>query len=97
MVDTRRPNQHNAAAMHDYRDRLAWWATEYKARVGCAGPGPHSGQLTFHHRDRTQKVASVSELITKGKTFGRVMDEIKKCDVLCVACHRRLHKKPAVS
>lgn len=41
--------------------------------------------LQFDHRDRSDKVSEVSNLIT-GSTR-RLMDEIEKCDIRCANCH----------
>lgn len=91
-MDMRTPNRRDAAAMRDYRARLYWWTAEYKARNGCTGPGPHTGKLTFHHRDPSTKEEAVSNLVGKGKSFRRVLAEVQKCDVLCEACHKRLEQ-----
>lgn len=45
--------------------------------------------LVFHHKDETQKVAGVSDLLT-GK-FENALEEVKKCVLLCANCHREHH------
>ena len=45
--------------------------------------------LEFHHRDTTKKEFGVS---AKGinYAFNRVLEEAKKCDLLCANCHREV-------
>ncbi|KKN80381.1 hypothetical protein LCGC14_0329740 [marine sediment metagenome] len=45
--------------------------------------------LDFHHRDPITKFKSVSKL-TVGYSWEWVEQEIKKCDVLCSNCHRKM-------
>ena len=46
--------------------------------------------LEFHHRNPTEKDFSISK---KGhyRSWKRISEEIKKCDLLCANCHRELH------
>ena len=48
--------------------------------------------LDFHHTDPNEKEGSVSRLI-RSVSKDRVLEEIKKCQVLCANCHRDLHHK----
>lgn len=45
--------------------------------------------LDFDHRDPTTKLFNVSHAPKKLCSMKKLMEEIKKCDVLCVVCHRR--------
>lgn len=46
--------------------------------------------LDYHHRDPSQKVANVSEVVGRASwTWERVLTEIAKCDLLCANCHRK--------
>lgn len=42
--------------------------------------------MDLHHRNRADKVASVSKVVTWSDE--RLLAEIAKCDVLCANCHR---------
>ena len=42
--------------------------------------------LEFDHRDRTEKSANVTRLANF--SLAKVKQELLKCDVLCVKCHR---------
>jgi len=44
--------------------------------------------LEFDHRDPAQKLTEVGRLIAC-KRWPRVLEEIRKCDVRCINCHRR--------
>jgi hypothetical protein len=46
--------------------------------------------LEFHHKDPRQKDFNIS---LKGhcRSWERVKNEIKKCDLLCANCHREIH------
>lgn len=45
--------------------------------------------VDFDHRDRTTKHYEISQLINKSSApWPRVLEEIAKCDVVCVCCHR---------
>jgi hypothetical protein len=44
--------------------------------------------LEFDHRDGTEKVAGICDLVRAGSSWKRIFTEIEKCDVRCVKCHR---------
>jgi hypothetical protein len=44
--------------------------------------------LDFHHRDPKDKRCTVSQMRSNRFGLKTVMEEIAKCDVLCVKCHR---------
>jgi len=49
--------------------------------------------MDFDHRDPSTKITKVSTLIFKG-SLRQLLDEIKKCDVVCANCHKiRTHKR----
>lgn len=50
----------------------------------------HPAVLDFHHRDSGDKDLPIAVAVRKWP-LNRVLDEIKKCDVLCSNCHRKLH------
>jgi acetylornithine/succinyldiaminopimelate/putrescine aminotransferase len=64
---------------------------EFKSSLGCKFCGEnHPAALDFHHEDPQQKDREVSYYI-KNHQYGRAMEEVKKCIVLCANCHRILH------
>ena len=44
--------------------------------------------MELDHRDDTIKEAAVADLVSKGCTDARLLEEIEKCDVVCANCHR---------
>lgn len=70
------------------------WFTDYKRKLRCKKCGmSHPGALEFHHREPEKKVMSISRMVSKydfEETY-IILEEIKKCDVLCANCHRILH------
>ena len=68
--------------------RKEW--SDYKASLKCVNCGfSHPAVIDFHHVDRVDK-QSVHRLAQNGN-FRGVMEEIKKCIVLCANCHRIHH------
>ena len=47
--------------------------------------------LDYHHREETEKVMTVSEMVTHGYSKDRLRAEIAKCVLLCANCHRKEH------
>lgn len=47
--------------------------------------------LTFHHVDPGQKLGRVHEFVNGRKSERRLREEVAKCIVLCLNCHRRVH------
>lgn len=49
--------------------------------------------MDFDHLDRKQKMANVAYLVKHGCS-AKLLEEIKKCDVICANCHRiRTHER----
>lgn len=70
------------------------WVTEYKQINKCAGCGESDTHLLdMHHLDPSQKEACVSTLLQYATSIDKVKEEVEKCQVLCVNCHRKLHKE----
>ncbi len=52
----------------------------------------HIACLEFHHRDRKTKELNISYAVcVRGFSIKRIKKELKKCDVICSNCHRKLH------
>ena len=48
--------------------------------------------LQFHHLDSNDKVNNISTLVGTDYGWRRILDEIKKCVIVCANCHFKLHK-----
>lgn len=47
--------------------------------------------LEFHHLDPTQKDFQISEAYSNPKAWALVVEELRKCTLLCANCHREVH------
>jgi hypothetical protein len=68
---------------------------KYKMLKGCCicGFNKHYSALDFDHINRDKKIKNVSRLVTDTCSWKTVVEEIKKCRVLCANCHRlKTHK-----
>ena len=69
------------------------WFLELKIGLKCNRCGfDHPAALDFHHNNPTEKEFGVSGRISK-KNKEKILEEIKKCEVLCSNCHRIEHAK----
>ena len=68
------------------------WFDEYKETLKCSKcEENHPSCLEFHHLDPNEKESGVSEMVRKKIDKELIFKEIKKCEVLCSNCHRKLH------
>lgn len=71
------------------RDKANDWYEAFKNTLKCEVCGEdHSACLDFHHTDPNEKEYSVAKLKNSKK---KLLEEVKKCKVLCSNCHRKLH------
>lgn len=74
------------------RKELSQWFMEIKATLSCEKCGfSNPAALDFHHHEKNKDM-EVSTLVAVGSK-SRILNEIKKCTVLCSNCHRILHYK----
>lgn len=87
-----RHREQNATQSLNRRARLRAWVHGLKRDHGCARCSEtDSACLDFHHRNEAEKTASVSELVSNGRSKAAIREEMKRCDVLCANCHRKEH------
>ncbi len=68
------------------------WYYDLKKDLKCIHCGiNHPAVLEFHHMDPKQKDFMVNFSSMIGRTREEIMNEIKKCLVLCSNCHRIEH------
>ena len=79
--------------MRERMRELRTWLNDYKTTLQCSKcTENHPACIDFHHRDPNEKEVNISQIVKKkGWCKDRIMEEIKKCDVLCANCHRKLH------
>jgi hypothetical protein len=74
----------------NYRKGRSLFINEIKQDLKCIKCGEsHPATLDFHHNDPTTKEKSISSM--KDHTKAKILEEIKKCDILCSNCHRIHH------
>lgn len=75
------------------RCELILWLKELKSKLACirCGFDKHPSALHFHHKDPSQKEASIARAIRLGWSKNKFILEINKCDVLCANCHAIEH------
>src|SRR5580692_8009755 len=72
------------------RKEIRAWFQEYKGTLACSKCGfKHPAAIDFHHI--SDKTAGVTEVVQRALSKERILEEIKKCEVLCSNCHRILH------
>lgn len=72
--------------------KLKAWFLEYKKTLSCEKCKLSDHRcLEFHHIDPKIKDDEISSMIAKGMLPERILEEIKKCMVLCANCHRIEH------
>jgi hypothetical protein len=47
--------------------------------------------LDLHHKDPKEKEFCLGEIVHRGWSKKRILEEVEKCDVHCANCHRELH------
>ena len=79
----------NAASVERRRDKLRGYmhAAKDKPCADCGGEFPRVC-MDFDHRDGVRKVGEVSALVLRTYAEAALVDEIRKCDVVCSNCHR---------
>jgi len=75
------------------------WRARTKARMVaamggacvCCGYDTYEGALLFHHRDPSTKDFSLSGVRMNPKKWSRIVEELRKCVLVCWNCHIELH------
>jgi len=47
----------------------------------------------FHHRNKSEKKFNIQEAVNHGRAWYDILEEAKKCDLLCCRCHRELESE----
>lgn len=74
------------------REEIKIWYRKYKDQLRCIVCGEdHPACLQFHHRSKEEKSFTISDLAMRPTSRKRLLNEIAKCEVLCVNCHAKRH------
>lgn len=80
---------HNKAIQQVYLNKTNA-LNKYKENLGCKKCGDKRFYLLdFHHTNANEKTITISKALKRSLEF--IMEEVKKCDVLCANCHREWH------
>ena len=96
--------QHYRANKETYYTKARTWEKEHKRKIysflmehakeGCVVCGEKDFRcLQFNHIDREQKTDSVSGMISAKRSFELIIEEVKKCEVVCANCHCKITAK----
>lgn len=71
------------------RDKLYLIINEIKEASPCMDCGKyyHSWQMDFDHRNQNTKINSITRMLIEQYSIEQIMNEIKKCDLVCANCH----------
>lgn len=76
-----------------FKLKLYEWYYELKSECMCCLCGESDPIcLDFHHINPKTKIATISSMIKSRTPRLKILEEIKKCIVLCANCHRKTHK-----
>jgi len=68
------------------------WFNNLRKKLKCEKCGEnHSAVLEFHHKNKDEKNNEVAFMAYYGYSKERIMMEMKKCQVLCSNCHKKVH------
>lgn len=76
---------------HKHSERKISAIRNHGGKCIKCGYGRNWTALEFHHRDSEAKDNLISELLKRNCSADRLSEELAKCDLLCVVCHRELH------
>ena len=72
------------------RKRIKVLGVLYKGgKCQKCGYNKNMNALEFHHRDPSKKDFTISQ--RANHAWKSIKEELDKCDILCVTCHRELH------
>lgn len=57
----------------------------------CCGYNRCNNSLAFHHIDPTQKESAFGNTRANPQNWGKVVEELKKCILVCHNCHSEIH------
>lgn len=61
----------------------------------CCGYSKNLAAMSFHHRDPDQKLFELDGRAMSGKQKPELLNELEKCDLLCMNCHQEVHHPQA--
>lgn len=94
MQDVWYPNnaaKHKAATTKSRHKAKAWFAELTKDDKCLRCCESHTACLDYHHVNEAQKLFNITRAVNDGVAQSKIVNEMKKCIVLCSNCHRKEH------
>lgn len=86
------PVSRNSNNVLDYRKRLkSNLVFAMGGKCAICGYNKCIDALEFHHLDAKTKISSISQMYVKIRKIEDILNEVKKCILLCSNCHKELH------
>lgn len=90
--------QHYREKSRKQKQAVRGWYFNLKAKLKCCRcPESHSACLDFHHRNPKTKRFNIASAVWEGLSIPKILAEIKKCDVVCSNCHRKMRSNSVLS
>jgi hypothetical protein len=79
--------------VNNRRSLVMEFIREFKIGKSCkyCGWSEHYEILQFHHRDPKEKSFKMSKGNIGNLSYGKIIEEINKCDLICPNCYYWLH------
>lgn len=76
------------------KNLLIAWYYAVKDAAKCKNcDEDHPATLEFHHREPSEKVDTISNMVKNNVPLKDILEEAAKCDILCKNCHAKVHFK----
>ena len=87
----KRNKKYYAKKRDEYRQTKRQEFYEFKKTLSCERCGfDHPAALDFHHSN-DDKEYNIAAMFSEGFSLPKILEEVKKCEVLCSNCHRIEH------
>lgn len=91
IIHSERKRKGKAERRKRVKEKHLKYVYNLKKESGCEICGNRKIEnLTFHHRNRKTKTHRISNLY--GRSWTKLLNEILKCDIVCLKCHRKIHR-----
>lgn len=75
-----------------YKEELKKWFNDYKSKCKCSKcEENHPSCLEFHHTGEYKKSRAICKMVQSCCSKETILEEMKKCIVLCCNCHNKIH------
>lgn len=76
----------------EYHKFIVRWYKQLKKNKKCIKCFENNPVcLSFHHRNPDDKTMGIYQMVKEDYPLEIIKREVKKCDILCLNCHAKLH------